>query len=291
MSENEAFVERMLPRTTIFDRVPWAWPTNKPVAVWILAAFEQFRIDAFNYPGLPDVLEYSRRDYGNRVGMARLFEVFDSVGVRGTMAVNGLAAEMYPVIVQEALKRDWELIGHGLTNSTFLTTLSESDERNTIRKTREILDGFGVVMRGWIGPGLAESWRTLDLLVDNGVEYVADWVNDDLPYRFSNGLYSLPYTLECNDMSFTTGTTTSPDAFGRRICDAFDVLRREGASVPRVMAICCHPFLTGLPGSIEYFRRALRYLVESGDAWFTVGGEVLDAYLSSDGSAHDAKIS
>ena len=36
--------------------------------------------------------------------------------------------------------------------------------------------------RGWLGPALTETDNTLDILADAGIDYVADWCNDELPY-------------------------------------------------------------------------------------------------------------
>jgi peptidoglycan/xylan/chitin deacetylase (PgdA/CDA1 family) len=133
-------------------------------------------------------------------------------------------------------------------------------------------------MRGWLGPGLGETWHTLDLLRQHGVDYVCDWVNDDLPYRMNNGLYSIPYSIELNDMPlFNTPSIDAAD-FERRICDTFDVLYEEGEKNGRVMAIALHPFLTGVPHRIRYLDRALEYVASHGKVWFATGSEIIAAY-------------
>ena len=106
-------------------------------------------------------------------------------------------------------------------------------------------------MRGWLGPGLTETWSTLDLLRKHGVEYTCDWVNDDLPYRMNNGLYSIPYSIELNDMPLFNAPSISISDFHQRICDAFDVLYEESARNPRVISIALHPFLIGSPHRIR----------------------------------------
>jgi len=56
------------------------------------------------------------------------------------------------------------------------------NERADIRKTREVIaNATGKPPRGWLGPGLTETWETPDLLVEEGYDYVADWVLDDQP--------------------------------------------------------------------------------------------------------------
>jgi hypothetical protein len=133
-------------------------------------------------------------------------------------------------------------MGHGLTNSSMLTGLAKEQEAAVIAETRQVIEQWGQKMRGWLGPGLTETWHTLDLLHEHGAEYVCDWVNDDLPYRMNNGLYSIPYSIELNDMPLFNTPSIDIADFERRICDTFDVLYEEGEKNARVMAIAFHPF-------------------------------------------------
>jgi allantoinase len=133
-------------------------------------------------------------------------------------------------------------------------------------------------MYGWLGPGLAETWDTLDLLKKHGVDYVCDWVNDDLPYLMNNGLYSIPYSIELNDMPLFNMPSISIDEFSRRICDTFDVLYEEGQRNARVMGIALHPFLIGAPHRIKYLDKALQYIASHEEVWFATGHEIIEAY-------------
>jgi peptidoglycan/xylan/chitin deacetylase (PgdA/CDA1 family) len=180
--------------------------------------------------------------------------------------------------MEEATKLKWELMGHGLTNSVMLTGLSAEKEAAVIAEAREVIEQWGQKMRGWLGPGLGETWHTLDLLRQHGVDYVCDWVNDDLPYRMNNGLYSIPYSIELNDMPLFNMPSISIDDFYRRICETFDVLYEEGERNGRVMAIALHPFLIGVPHRIRTLDRALKYIAAHGKVWFATGSEIIDAY-------------
>src|SRR5690606_10553710 len=145
-------------------------------------------------------------------------------------ALNGEVVQHYPQIMEACARLDWELMGHGMTNSQMLTGLQQREEEALIAETRAAVEACGQKMRGWLGPGLTETWHTLDLLHANGVEYVADWCNDDLPYKLNNGLYSIPYSLELNDMPLFNTPSISITDFERRIRDSFDVLYQEGAT-------------------------------------------------------------
>lgn len=264
------------PFQPIIDRKPVAWPNHARVAVWIVPNIEHFHIEIGD-PS-PDVRNHSRRDYGNRVGVWRVMEVMAKHGVRGTVALNAEIATYYPRIIEEASKLGWEYMGHGLTNSVALSGMSIEQERSVIHETRKAVESTGQKMRGWLGPGLTETWNTLDLLKEAGVEYVADWVNDDLPYRFNNGLYAAPYTIELNDMPMFNMPSIGNEEFERRIITTFDVLYREGAVLPRVMCIAVHPFLIGVPHRIGVLDRALSHIAGHDKVWFATGSELIDCY-------------
>jgi allantoinase len=178
---------RLFPYQAIVDRPRVTWPNGARVAVWVIPNIEHFHIEIGDHA--PDIRNHSRRDYGNRVGVWRIIEVLAKHGVRGTVALNAEVGRFYPRIMEEVTKLKWELMGHGLTNSVLLTGMPKDEESALIAEVHEAIGQWGQTMRGWLGPGLSETWHTLDLLRESGVEYVCDWVNDDLPYRMNNGLY------------------------------------------------------------------------------------------------------
>jgi allantoinase len=271
---------RLFPYQAIVDRPRVAWPDGARVAVWVIPNIEHFHIEIGNHA--PDIRNHSRRDYGNRVGVWRIIEVLAKHGVRGTVALNAEVGRYYPRIMEEVTKLKWELMGHGLTNSVLLTGMPKDEEAALIAEVHEVIGQWGQTMRGWLGPGLSETWHTLDLLRENGVEYVCDWVNDDLPYRMNNGLYSIPYSIELNDMPLFNMPSIDIGDFERRIRETFDVLYDEGARNGRVMAIALHPFLIGVPHRIRALDRALAYIASHGNVWFATGSEIIDAYRSQE---------
>jgi allantoinase len=268
----------MIPYRAIVDAPKIVWPNGARIAVWVVPNVEHFHIEMG--PGAPNVRDYSRRDYGNRVGIWRLMDTLTKYKIRGSVMLNGEVGRHYPRIMQAMADLDWELLGHGLTNSSMLTGLDRDAERKVIMDTRDIIEAHGRKMKGWLGPGLTETFNTLDLLREAGVEYVADWVNDDLPYRMANGLYSIPYTIELNDMPLFNNPSISIADFERRIRDAFDVLYEEGATNARVMCIALHPFLIGAAHRIRYLDRALRYIAGHDKVWFATGEEIVAAYAA-----------
>jgi peptidoglycan/xylan/chitin deacetylase (PgdA/CDA1 family) len=274
LTETDPFA--LFPYRAIVDHPPVTWPNGARVAVWVVPNIEHFHIELGS--GAPDVRNHSRRDYGNRVGIWRLMDVLAQHGVRGTVALNGEVGRFYPRIMEEVIRLEWELMGHGLTNSVTLRGLSKEQETSVIAQTKAIIEGYGQRMRGWLGPGLTETDATLDLLRAHDVEYVADWVNDDLPYRMNNGLYSIPYSIELNDMPLFNNPSIGIEEFYRRICDTIDVLYGEADTNGRVMCIALHPFLIGAPHRIRYLDRALQYIASHEKIWFATGHEIIRAY-------------
>jgi allantoinase len=268
------------PYQAIVDRPRISWPDDARVAVWVIPNIEHFHIEIGS--NAPDIRNHSRRDYGNRVGVWRIMETLAKHNVRGTVALNAEVGRFYPRIMEEVTKLKWELMGHGLTNSSMLTGLAKEQEAAVIAETRQVIEQWGQKMRGWLGPGLTETWHTLDLLHEHGAEYVCDWVNDDLPYRMNNGLYSIPYSIELNDMPLFNTPSIDIADFGRRICDTFDVLYEEGEKNARVMAIALHPFLIGVPHRIRTLDRALAYIASHSKVWFATGSEIIAAYRAQE---------
>lgn len=270
----------LFPYQAIVDRAPVRWPNGARLAVWVIPNVEHFHIELGQQA--PDIRNHSRRDYGNRVGIWRIIEVLGKHNVRGTVALNGEVGRLYPRIMEEMTRLDWELMGHGLTNSVLLTGQPRDREAAIIAQTREVVEQWGQKMRGWLGPGLSETWDTLKLLREAGVEYVCDFVNDDLPYRMNNGLYSIPYSIELNDMPLFNNPSIGIDEFYRRICESFDVLYEEGLHNGRVMAIALHPFLIGAAHRIRTLDRALGYIARHGNVWFATGSEIITAYRAQE---------
>jgi allantoinase len=273
----------LYPYQAIIDRPAFKWPNGARVAVWVVPNIEHFHLE-LTKPA-PDVRNYARRDYGNRVGIWRLMDVLVKHNVPGTVALNSEVGRYYPRIMEAAVKLGWEFMGHGETNSTLLTGMTKEAENACITETKRMIESYGGKMQGWLGPGLTETWETLDLLKANGAEYVADWIHDDLPVRFNNGLYSIPYTIELNDMPLFNNPSISIQDFQQRIRDSFDVLYAEGETSARVMCLALHPFLIGASHRIKYLDMALEYIASHDDVWFAKGSEIIDAY-----KAHEATL-
>jgi peptidoglycan/xylan/chitin deacetylase (PgdA/CDA1 family) len=273
----------------IVDRNPLRWPNGARVAIWVIPNIEHFLFDrpATSLVSLtaslrPDVLNYSWRDYGVRVGIWRMMEVMERYGAKGTVALNADVCGEYPQIIEAGKKLGWEWMGHGRNNSTLMAGLPEAEERQVIRDIYSaISQSTGEKPRGWLGPALTETHNTLDLLAEAGFDYVCDWVNDEQPYAMkvkSGRMTSIPYSLEINDLPAILELKQSPAAFGQMIKDQFDVLYEDGAASGRVMSICLHPFIIGHPFRSKYFAEALKHIASREEVWLATGSQIIDAY-------------
>ncbi len=232
-------------------------------------------------PLLPDVPNWAWHEYGMRVGFWRFLEALQSRGMKATFAVNGSACSVYREACVAARDAGWDFIGHGFVQKPMHMV---EDERSAIAETiKAITELTGKPPRGWESPGLTETDQTLDLLAEAGIEYVADWVFDDLPVPLktrSGEITSIPYTVEINDVVISAVQQQPSDEILRRGRDQFDRLYLEGARSPRIMAISIHPFLTGVPHRIKYLEALYDYILGHEGVVVWTGSEILDWYRS-----------
>jgi len=273
------------------------WPRGARVALWVNPNIEFFGLDdvmpgtvnervAREHAKIPNVRNWSLRDYGNRVGVWRLMDVLARHGIRASAALNSEVCVHHPEVIAEALRLGWELIGHNQTNALRLNEMSPDAERDAIRAALATIEkSAGRRPVGWLGAGLAETWNTLDYLSEAGIRYVCDWVNDDQPYTMDAGsprMVSLPYSVQTNDVPAYFDMKVSVPEFEAMLCRQFDTLYREGAATGKVMAIAVHPFVTGQPHRIVALERALDYICAQQGVWKATGWEIVQHYLSSE---------
>ncbi len=278
----------------IIDRKPLKLPGGARVAIWVIVNVEEWDINAAMartvLPApqgvniIPDIPNYSWNEYGLRVGFWRLKEVLDKHQIKATVSLNASICKSYSRIVEESVKGGWEIMGHSFVQRAINL---EKDERDVIRRSIQLIkETTGKAPRGWMGPGLAETFHTPDILAEEGIEYVCDWVNDDQPYPIkvkSGSLISIPYTLELNDIPiYAIQHHRSPELF-ERARDHFDTLYQEGAHTAKIMALATHPYLTGVPHRIKYFDKIFEYIKQTApdnSVRFMTGSEILDWYKS-----------
>ena len=278
----------------IVGRPPLRLPGGARVAVWPVINVEEWDINApmartvipapQGVTVLPDIANFSWFDYGLRVGFWRMKGVLDRHGIRATLSLNASVCNSYPVIVEESLKSGWEILGHGFIQRALNL---EEDERDVIRRSiRTIKETTGRAPRGWMGPGLAETFDTPDILAEEGIEYVCDWVNDDQPYPMkvkSGSLVAIPYTVELNDIPMYLVQNHPSSEIFQRSKDYFDTLYEESEEGARIMCVSTHPYITGAAHRIRYYNQVFEYIKRHEGVIFMTGSEILDWYKAETG--------
>jgi peptidoglycan/xylan/chitin deacetylase (PgdA/CDA1 family) len=262
------------------------WPNGARVAFWVVVNFEYFPLDQ-PIPGgngkVPDVVAWSRRDYGNRVGAFRIMERMSRFGVRGTANLNADLCAAHPEIVAEAKRLGWEFMAHGRSNSRAMHHLPPERERDEIREALEIITkATGTRPKGWMGPGMHETWNTLDYLADEGMIYNADWINDDQPYLMTvkgKPMVQIPYGEQPHDKGAMDRLHYTNDEFVQMVKDHFDTLYAEGENSGKVVVVALHPFVAGQSYRIQIVDRILDYIMGHPKVWQATGGEIAEHFL------------
>jgi allantoinase len=275
------------PYVPIHKRPKLVWPNNARVALWVIPNIEVFALNEHIVANdqIPNVPAYSLRDYGARIGIWRIIEVLNRYHIRATAGLNSEVCDQYPEIIEEAVRLNWEFMGHNETNTRRLNQILPEEEGQVIsRVLNRIQEATGKKPVGWLSSGLQETWQTLEHLTNEKCKYVADWMNDDQPYVMQVGnktIATLNYSFEINDKLAFEDRNQTAEEFETMIRRQFDVLYREGADSGRVMAIALHPYIIGVPHRIDALDAALRYICSHEDVWLATGEEIIDHYLRS----------
>lgn len=274
----------------IGTRAPLKLPGGARMVVWTIVNVEEWDINqtmprtvltppAGGSP-MPDIPNWAWHEYGNRVGFWRMLEVLDRLDIKAVLAINGSAIRAYPAIAEAARQRGWEFMGHGYTQTNMQKVENEAED---IKKTSAAIASVtGKPPRGWLGPGLTETWHTPDLLVEAGYAYVCDWVLDDQPVVLktrTRPIVNVPYTQECNDVAMMLIQHHQGIEYFQRASDQFDQLYEDARDSARVMALVVHPYIMGVPHRLKYYRMILEKIRARPDVLFWTGEQILDWYL------------
>jgi len=275
--------------SAIVDRPPLKLPGGARLVVSTVVNVENWNFDETiprqvlttpaGVEALPDVPNWAWHEYGMRVGFWRLKAALDGFGIRATTSINASVCLEYPRIAQAALNAGWEFMGHGFGQKAMSAV---EDERQVIRQTIDTIRDFtGKAPRGWLGPGLTETADTLDILAEEGIEYVCDWVMDDQPCEMkttTKPVVMVPYSVELNDISIMVIQHHESRVLFERVMAQFERLYREGEDSARVMALCVHPYVSGVPHRIAQFERIFGEITNRPGVLFWTNEQILDWY-------------
>ena len=275
----------------IEGRAPLKFPAGIRLVVWPVLALEDWDISRAmarmvisppqGQPMLPDHPNWSWHEYGMRVGFWRLKKVLERVGATPTVTLNAKVCDTYPQVVAACIEAGWELNAHGYEQ---IPMHKVDDQRAVIKKSIEVIEKFsGKRPRGWFGPGLTQTFDTLDYLSEAGIEYIGDWVLDDEPVTLKTAhrpIVALPYNFEIHDIVLMALQHHASDMMYVRAMDQFEWLYKESAERPKIMAIACHPYLSGVPHRIAYVERTFTEILSRDGVVSWDGAKILDWYLT-----------
>jgi peptidoglycan/xylan/chitin deacetylase (PgdA/CDA1 family) len=272
------------------DRPKIVWPGGKTVAFWVAPNIEYYEFNPPKNPSrpgwpkpAPDVVGYSQRDWGNRIGHWRLMELMDKYGLRGSISLSTGLIDHHPEIIEACVERHWEFFSHGIYNTRYSYNMDEAQERAVIEDSiRSIEAATSQRIRGYLAPALTHTERTMDLIAEYDFWYTCDLFQDDQPQPIktkTGKLISMPYSLEVNDVITYGAQAMTPQRYTDVLKRHFDQLLEEGQESGTVMCIPLHAYLVSQPHRIGPFEAALKHVADHADqVWFATAAEIADHY-------------
>jgi len=276
--------------SSIGSRKDYSWPGGKRLAFYVALNVEHFAflsgrgMDPTNRGGPPPTRNFAWRDYGNRVGIWRLFRMLDQLKLPASILLNSEVARLYPDIVAKIKARGDDVLGHGRTNAETLgNTQWEVDEARMIADCTETIEKYvGVRPTGWMGSGAVETKVSPDLLKEAGYTHLLDWPVDDQPLWMrtrTKPILSIPYPLELNDAGALIARDHTGREFADMLVDQFEEMLELSEEQPLVFCASLHGFIVGQPFRLRPLHKAIKHCVEHKQkdrVWFTRAGEIAD---------------
>lgn len=285
------------------ERQPLKWPNGARLALIVTINLEYWDLlkDTSNpyyaggppvipdpMPGnVPDFPNYSWREYGQRVGVWRMINTFDEVGVAASCTMNAKMGLERRAVIDAVNERGWELVAHNYEQGDLMTNyhFDPDAEKDLIKKALDVYQQVvGRPARGWLSSSLRSTTQTADILAELGLSFICDYMNDDQPYMIStpNGnIVCTPYSVEINDFTFFHRRGMSTSAVLELLKEQFDQLYREGEQSGRLMNVGLHPHVAGHPYRIRALREFLQYAKGFDGVWWAKREEIADWYADN----------
>lgn len=270
------------------ERHSVTWPNGELMACTFRVAYEAFH-GSGKFKKDPRIevnqASLSHAEYGGRVGIWRLMELFERHGIASSINLNGLAVEMWPDSVKALHAAGHEIAAHQTTNNVHLPDLSEEEERAEIRAcTKIITDCIGERPVGWGSAGNLHTEHTLAILAEEGYGYFGDPFDEDVPYVVSvNGrrMVIIPKLNYANDWRAWSGGLGTPSNYFQGFKESFDFLYQEAlAGRPGYIDVITHAELGGRPNIAAAVDRMIRYVKQYGSqVWIATRKEIAEYML------------
>jgi len=208
-------------------------------------------------------------EYGSRVGVWRILDLFKRCDLPLTVFAVAMALERNPAVVEAFLQAGHEIASHGWRWINYQHVPIDEEREHMRRAIRIHKRLTGERPLGWYTGRTSPNTRKL-VIEDGGFVYDADDYND-LPWydtRYGKAQLVVPYTLDANDMRFASPQGfNSGEQFYQYLKDSFDALHAEGARIPRMMSVGLHCRLVGRPGRIAALEKFLMYVKSKPGVW------------------------
>ena len=232
-----------------------------------------------------DTANWTWREYGQRVGIWRMIEMFDRAGVKPSCTVNALTMIERRRIIDAVNERGWELVPHNWAQNDLLTYYAgkPDEERAVIRRT---LDTFEKVVgrpaKAWLSSAIRGTVNTPAFLKEFGLIAYCDYLNDDQPYLIQTRhgpIVCVPYSNDVNDFNLFArgGMSNSAGLETLKLC--FDQLYAESEITGRIMNLGLHPHVIGQPHRIGALREFVEYAASRENVWFATREAIASWYL------------
>ena len=285
------------------QRKPLRWPNGARLALILTFNLEYWDLtrdtDGPYYAGgpailpdplpgnVPDYPNYTWREYGQRVGIWRLMDIFDRAGVPASCTMNAKMGLERRAVIDAANERGWELVAHNYVQTDLLTNYfgDVEKEREIVLETLRVYEKtVGRPAKGWLSSSLRCNASTVEIIAEQGLIYTNDFMNDDQPYLMdteSGPIVSVPYSNEVNDFTIYLRRGMTNDQAFEMLKDQFDELYREGADSGRLMNVGIHPHVWGQPFRVRALREFLDYAKGFEGVWFAKREEIAEWYLEN----------
>jgi len=273
-------------------RDPIRWPDGARIAITPCVAFETWPEDLGasgslqqenrrSYPKTAvtkkNLGTITDREFGERVGVFRMLELFQKEGIQTTFFPTGITIKNYPDVFKEIVAQ-----GHEIGTETWIHDYSymkrRDKEKKDLQETVKMVEKVaGYRPQGYLSTGVAPSEATPEIILELGYNYWMDPQHEETPYTLKvkgKELTVLSYYQDLNDYSSYQRSGRTPRELLELWRDCFDYLYEEGATDPKFMIWGNHPFVGGRPYRAAVLREFIRYAKSHSDVWFARAGDI-----------------
>jgi peptidoglycan-N-acetylglucosamine deacetylase len=250
------------------------WPDGVRIAVNVTADFDAMLLRRLlNEPPM----QLAKGEFGGRVGIWRLLELFDSHAIKATIFTPGRICELYPRAVRAAGQRGHEVADHMWEHRVPDDPALEAEHLTRALDALEKTSG-----RRPVG---TRSWHTPRALRKAGLIYNSHDAPDHMPLYIDDPdgagtMLNLPFHFAIDDAMYFSFAWMNTENASQRMADpdrvfeiwwdAFWQQYQQGG----YLNICIHPFVSGRSMRIAMLDRLFTRMKTLPGVWFATCEEV-----------------